>query len=274
MIKLDAPLLLVGAGKMGIAMLEGWLGSGIEKSIDKNNVLVLEPFPSDALTQLGVTLNPRFDQISAASPAVMVLAVKPQMAADILPPLANCLPAHTLVLSILAGTTLAGLKQLLGHKKIIRTMPNTPASIGRGITALCAGEGVSADDCALAESLMLAIGEIAWVDDEALMDAVTAISGSGPAYIFHLVESMAVAGEKLGLTPDVSMKLARMTVSGAGQMLYQLPQSAEQLRVNVTSPNGTTAAALEILMADEGMTKLMIKAVTAAAKRSKELASE
>lgn len=260
-----------------MALLKGWIASGFEQ-ID---VLILEPYPSDDLkrivenTKTRLQLNPSPDDITHAAPARVVLAIKPQMAADILPPLAPCLPDTSLILSIMAGIKLATLQEMLGGRKtnrrIIRAMPNIPASIGYGMSVLCAGGGVTEHDRVYVEALMKTVGQIVWVEDESLMDGVTAISGSGPAYVFHLVESMAAAGVAVGLDGALAMKLARATVMGAGQMLAQLPQSAEELRNNVTSPNGTTAAALDVLMREDGLTKLMTEAAIAAKKRSQEL---
>lgn len=270
MVKFDGSLLLAGGGQMGMGLLKGWLAGGLDKAA----LIVLEPRPSPELQKLNVRLNPPVEDIAKAAPLASVLAVKPQIAAEVLPSLADHLPRDGLVLSILAGTRLATLENLAGGRAVIRTMPNTPASIGHGMSVLCAGANVSSAQREIGETLMQAVGKTVWLDDESLMDAATAISGSGPAYVFHLVESMSAAGVTLGLAEEVAANLARATVAGAGAMLDHLPQSAETLRENVTSPNGTTAAALDILAAPEGLRALMNKAAKAAAQRSAELATE
>jgi pyrroline-5-carboxylate reductase len=178
----------------------------------------------------------------------------------------------TLFVSIAAGKTIGFFEKHLGPVAVIRAMPNTPAQVGRGISVACANGKVKADQRALAERLLSSVGEVGWVDDEELIDAVTAVSGSGPAYVFLLAECLAAAGEAVGLPKDLAMRLARATVSGAGELLHQSKESAEKLRQNVTSPGGTTLAALNVLMADDGLRPLMIKAVQAAARRSRELA--
>ena len=270
MVKFDGSLLLAGGGQMGMGLLKGWLAGGLDKAA----LIVLEPRPSPELQKLNVRLNPPVEDIAKAAPLASVLAVKPQIATEVLPSLADHLPRDGLVLSILAGTRLSTLENLAGGRAVIRTMPNTPASIGHGMSVLCAGANVPSAQREIGETLMQAVGKTVWLDDESLMDAATAISGSGPAYVFHLVESMSAAGVTLGLAEEVAANLARATVAGAGAMLDHLPQSAETLRENVTSPNGTTAAALDILAAPEGLRALMNKAAKAAAQRSAELATE
>jgi pyrroline-5-carboxylate reductase len=262
-------LALVGAGKMGGAMLEGWLALGL----DPKNVVVIEPQPSGemiALSNKGVALNPPAGAISNI--ATIVLAVKPQMAADVLPAVAAMTAPHTLVLSIMAGKTLGFLQASLPGTAIVRAMPNTPAAIGRGITVAVPNVAVTAEQKARASALLAASGAVQWISDESLMDAVTAVSGSGPAYIFLLAETLAKAGVAAGLPEAMAAKLARDTVSGAGELLHRSPLDAATLRKNVTSPGGTTAAALEVLMADGGLEALMRKAVAAATRRSRELA--
>ncbi len=262
-------LALVGAGKMGGAMLQGWLALGL----DPKKVTVFEPSPAPeilALAENGVTINPPPGAI--ANPQVAILAVKPQVAPDAMTSVAKTVGANTLVISIMAGRTLSFLEQHLPGVAIVRAMPNTPAAIGRGITVAVPNPKVSAAQRKIANDLLAASGSIEWVDDEKLIDAVTAVSGSGPAYIFLLAEALGKAAVAAGLPQPLADKLARETVSGAGELLHQSPLDPETLRKNVTSPGGTTAAALEILMGPDGLEKLMREAVAAAAKRSRELA--
>ncbi|MBA4352105.1 MAG: pyrroline-5-carboxylate reductase, partial [Rhodobacter sp.] len=234
-------LVLLGCGKMGTALLTGWLGAGLPAA----SVWVIEPNPSDWLRGSGVHLN---NGVPGA-PAVALLAVKPQMMGAALPVLQALGNGGTLFLSIAAGTTIAAFEAALGDRTpIVRTMPNTPAMVNRGITALCRNAHVSDADMALAVALMAAVGETVILDGEHQIDAVTAVSGSGPAYVFHLIEALAAAGEAEGLSPEVAMQLARATVCGAGELAYRSADSAAQLRINVTSPGGTTAAALAVLM--------------------------
>ena len=260
-------LALVGAGKMGGAMLRGWLALGL----DPMSVVIIDPAPDPALLAQapGVSLNPD----APAAPEVLVLAVKPQMLDAAAPKLAGLAGADTLVISIIAGKTIANLRaRLPGAGAIVRAMPNTPAAIGRGATA-AAAEGLSARQRALTEALLGAVGLFEWVTDEGLIDAVTALSGSGPAYVFALVEAMAAAGAKAGLPADLAMRLARATVEGAGELLHQEPRTpAATLRQNVTSPGGTTAAALAVLQAPDGLGALMATAIEAARRRAGELA--
>jgi pyrroline-5-carboxylate reductase len=262
-------LVLVGAGKMGGAMLEGWLARGLPAK----KIVVIEPQPSKAikaLTRRGLRINPK-GGIGAV--AAMVVAVKPQTAPDALPPLAALTDRKTVVVSIMAGRTLGFLDRHFPGTAIVRAMPNTPASIGRGITVAVGNRRVSAAARKLAHALLAATGSVEWVNDERLMDAVTALSGSGPAYVFLLAEAMARAGAAAGLPSALAEKLARETVAGSGELLHQSPQPAATLRQNVTSPGGTTAAALDVLMSGEdGVEPLMTRAVAAATKRSKDLA--
>ncbi len=258
-------LVLLGCGKMGSALLAGWLSRGLPAQA----VHVVEPQPSAWLKAQGVALNGTLPE----APAVALLAVKPQMMGAALPVLQSYGNGRTLFVSIAAGTTLATLGTLLGERTpIVRTMPNTPAMVGRGITALVAGAHATAADLMLAETLMAAVGETVVLEREDLIDAVTAVSGSGPAYVFHLIEAMAAAGEAEGLPADIAMRLARATVSGAGELARLSDDSAAQLRINVTSPGGTTAAALAVLMDPEaGFPALLRRAVKAAADRGREL---
>ena len=268
---LKGTLVLVGCGKMGSAMLEGWLSRGIEAS----KIIVMEPMPSPELRTLvskhGVRLNPSPNSIKDVE--VVIVAVKPQMMTDVLPNLLPLMAAKPLVLSIAAGKTIATFEAAFGKAtSIIRTMPNTPAAIGRGITAMVGNAHVSSAQMKLAEELLATTGEVVQVDNEAAIDLVTAVSGSGPAYVFLLAETLAAAGEKVGLPKELAVRLARATVAGSGELMRQSGIDAAILRQNVTSLNGTTFAALQVLMADDGMQQLMNKAVEAAARRSRELA--
>lgn len=261
-------LVLAGAGKMGGAMLSGWLDGGL----DAKRVTIIEPYPSDdtrGFVARGVQLNPETKSIGVAD--VLVLAVKPQMFRDAGPQLKPLVGASTLVVSIMAGTTIAGLTEVCGGK-VIRAMPNTPAAIGRGITVAVPANGVTPDQRAVADALLRATGGVEWIEDEALMDAVTAVSGSGPAYVFLLAEELARAGIAAGLPEALATTLARATVSGSGELLRLSDLDSATLRKNVTSPGGTTAAALEVLMGTNGFQPLLTKAIAAATKRSKELA--
>ncbi|WP_398476899.1 pyrroline-5-carboxylate reductase [Tardiphaga sp.] len=264
---LDGHIILAGAGKMGGAMLMGWLAGGL----DPTRVVVLDPYLSDeikALTAKGVRLNPDVHEIGKV--AALILAVKPQMFAEVGPTL-RAIVGDSLVVSIMAGTTIAGIAKACGGK-IVRAMPNTPAAIGRGITVAVAASDVTSGQGDLTDALLRATGSVEWVEDESLIDAVTAVSGSGPAYVFLLAEEMARAGIAAGLPPELAMKLARETVSGSGELLRQSDLDAATLRKNVTSPGGTTAAALGVLMAEDGFEPLLTKAIAAAAARSRELA--
>jgi pyrroline-5-carboxylate reductase len=258
-------LVLLGCGKMGTALLTGWLAAGVPAA----SVWVIEPNPTDWLQASGVHLN----QGVPPAPAAALLAVKPQMMGAALPALQALGNGKTLFISIAAGTTIATFEAALGaHTPIVRTMPNTPAMVGRGITALCSNANVAAADMTLARDLMAAVGQVVTLDGEHQIDAVTAVSGSGPAYVFHLIETMAAAGEAEGLPADVAMQLARATVCGSGELAFQSPEPAAQLRINVTSPGGTTAAALGVLMDPEtGFPALLKRAVKAAADRGREL---
>jgi len=265
---LDGTLVLAGAGKMGGALLSGWLAGGL----DATRVAVIDPHPSEEMRGFaarGVRLNPSATEIGTAE--VLVLAVKPQMFAEAAPQLKPLVGPTTLVASIMAGITIAAIMKLCGGQ-VIRAMPNTPAAIGRGITVAVPAAGVTAGQRALTDALLRATGSVEWVDNEALMDAVTAVSGSGPAYVFLLAEELARAGVAAGLPAQLATRLARETVSGAGELLRRSDLDSATLRQNVTSPGGTTAAALEVLMGDGGFKPLLERAVAAATKRSKELA--
>ena len=262
-------LLLVGAGKMGGAMLDGWIARGLAPK----RIVVIEPQPGkavQALARRGLTLNPK---AKAAAAAAIVIAVKPQSAPEVVPPLRPYLGKTTLVLSIMAGRTLGFLEQSLAPgTAIVRAMPNTPAAIGRGISVAVGNAKVSARQRKLAGDLLAAIGKVEWASDETLMDAVTALSGSGPAYVFLLAEAMTKAGIAAGLPAELAARLARETVAGSGELLHRSALDAATLRQNVTSPGGTTAAALEVLMGPGGFDELLTKAIAAATRRSRELA--
>jgi pyrroline-5-carboxylate reductase len=258
-------VLLIGCGRMGGSLLKGWRESGAV-----GNAIVVDP----ALPALpGVTVVPTLSDVSGLLPETILLAVKPQMLDQVMPGLAERLPDGALIISIAAGKPIAYFAGRLGKPAaIVRTMPNTPAAIGRGITVCCAGPGVTAAERDVADRLMKAVGEVAWIEDESLMHAVTAVSGSGPAYVFHLIEALRDAAEAAGLPADLAARLARATVTGAGELARQSPDDPAKLRIDVTSPGGTTAAALAVLMGGKGLTDLMTRAVAAATARSEELA--
>ena len=258
-------VLLIGCGRMGSALLKGWRESGaVERA------LVVDP----ALPALpGATVVSSLAKIAGDLPKTILLAVKPQMLDQVMPGLAARLPDGALVISIAAGKPIAYFAERLGKPTaIVRTMPNTPAAIGRGITVCCAGPGVTDRQKDIVNRLMSAVGAVTWVEDETLMHAVTAVSGSGPAYVFHLIEALRDAAIATGLPPDLAARLARATVTGAGELAHQSSDTPEKLRVDVTSPGGTTAAALAVLMGEKGLTDLMTRAVAAATARSEELA--
>jgi pyrroline-5-carboxylate reductase len=262
-------LVLVGAGNMGGAMLTGWLNSGVPGS----SIVVVDPQPSDAmkarLAESGVRHEPTAP--AGMTAGILFLAVKPQVMAAVLPDLKSLVGPQTVVVSVAAGKTLAFLSSHLGDASMVRAMPNTPAMIGRGVTGAYANAQVSEAQRAQVHDLLKVSGPVEWVATEADIDAVTAVSGSGPAYVFYLVECMAEAGRKLGLPADLAMRLARETVAGAGELLHQSSDEASRLRQNVTSPGGTTAAALAVLMAEGGMQKLFDEALAAARSRAQEL---
>ncbi len=269
----DLSIALIGCGKMGSALLRGWLASGQVK-----HVYVLDPgglpeeFEDEAPAR--VTFYDKPEMFAGARPpaSVFVVAVKPQIMDSVCHAIKKAVPADALVLSIAAGQTIAKFEGYFGASQpVIRSMPNTPAAIAKGMTVGCPNAHVSPAQKTLADNLLKAVGHVEWVADEGLLDAVTAVSGSGPAYIFLLIEAMAAAGVKAGLKADFAMKLARQTVIGSAALADADPLSAETLRKNVTSPGGTTAAALDVLMAPSGMQELFDKAIAAATARSKEL---
>ncbi|GLK86565.1 pyrroline-5-carboxylate reductase [Ancylobacter defluvii] len=263
-------VLLVGAGKMGGAMLQGWISLGLEPA----RIAVVDPGPPPEVAAMlearGVALNP----LNGGVPAVMLLAVKPQVAPDVLARVAPLAGPDTLVVSVMAGRTLAFLE---GHfapgTAVVRSIPNTPAAIGRGVTVAVPNASVSPEQMRIADALLKATGGCEWVEREDLIDVATAVSGSGPAYVFLLAEALAEAGTKAGLPADMADRLARATVAGAGELIVRSGIDPAQLRRNVTSPNGTTAAALAVLMDEtKGFGPLLTEAVAAAARRSRELA--
>lgn len=264
------PVVLVGAGKMGLAMARGWIAAGLPPS----QLVLVDPKPGEAAiafarehdlrlleTPIGILIH------------VLVLAVKPQVLPAVLKEISPTVGPHTLVLSIAAGIPIATITGALDTNRVVRAMPNTPAQVGKGISG-AVGSGITDSDRAAAEALFKACGQVIWFDAEKSLDAVTAVSGSGPAYVFHLVETLAAAGARHGLSADEAMQLARQTVIGAAGLMEADPLPAGQLRENVTSPKGTTAAALAVLMAPDGLEQLMERAVFAAKKRSEELGRE
>lgn len=266
-------IVFVGCGRMGGALLAGCLARGV---VATGNVLVIEPGTEsrNAAAQQGVAVAADSSALdSRSAPDLVLLAVKPQMMDDVLPAYARLGDGDTVFLSIAAGRTTQSFTRLLGARTpVVRAMPNTPAQVGRGVTALFPSETVTPAQKDMCAALMSAVGEVAWLDDESLMDAVTAVSGSGPAYVFHLIEALAEAARAAGLPADMADTLARATVTGAAELAYQSSEDPGRLREQVTSPGGTTAAALEVLMGDKGLTDLMTRAVAAAKKRSEELA--
>ncbi len=265
-------LLLVGCGKMGGALLDGWLAQGIAAG----SVTLVEPQTvlSTRFTAQGVGAVAAAGALPAElTPAVVVLAIKPQQIDAALPDYVRFARPGTVFLSIAAGKTIGNFEAVLGAAAIVRAMPNTPAAVGRGMTVLCANGRVSAAQREVCGGLLAAVGETAWVEDEALLDPVTAVSGGGPAYVFLLIECLAEAGAAAGLPADLAMRLARVTVAGAGELLHQAEAPAATLRENVTSPGGTTLEALRVLMAPDGLQPLMTRAIAEATRRSRELAS-
>jgi pyrroline-5-carboxylate reductase len=269
----SGPLLLIGCGKMGGALLSGWLDHGVPPEtvhVVEPGAAALQPFAGKPLHRHG-TLAEAPDDLA---PAVVMLAVKPQMMDEALKGLERFATPGTVFLSIAAGKTLAYFEERLGPEAaIVRAMPNTPAAVGRGMTVLCANSRVSTEQRKLCESLSRAVGEADWVEDEGLLDVVTAVSGGGPAYVFLLTECLAKAGERLGLAPELALRLARETVAGSGELLHRAEEHPSVLRQNVTSPAGTTLEALNVLMAEGALEALMAEAIAAATRRSRELAS-
>lgn len=270
---LDRPLLLIGCGKMGGAMLEGWLARGLAPSL----AVVVEPYASaltDSLKAKGVRVAGDLSALPGdLDPAAVVLAVKPQKMEEVLAAAPRLVTPRTLVLSIAAGKRIGLFEQAFGAGvPVIRAMPNTPAAVGRGMTVLVAGAAAGTAERDLATRLCAAVGAVGWVEEEGLIDVVTALSGGGPAYVFLLIEVLAKAGMAQGLEPDLAMRLARETVTGSGELARLSSEPAEQLRRNVTSPAGTTERALNVLMAPDGLQPLFDRAIAAATARSRELA--
>ncbi len=275
----DNPILLLGCGKMGSAMLAGWL----EQGLIPKAVYIVDPFldpikanfPNLEKKQLHKKqLHKSVESLpKRLKPSFVIMAVKPQMMDEALRALKNLKIADAVILSVAAGKTIGYFEDHLGRDQaIIRAMPNTPAAIGKGITVCVANSPVTDDQMSISTTLLKTVSVVEWVEDENLMDAVTALSGSGPAYIFYMAEAMAAAGEAIGLSPELAKKLADQTVSGAGALLEASDDSASRLRENVTSPGGTTAAALDVLMSDAGLAKIIRRAMQEAKNRSKELA--
>jgi pyrroline-5-carboxylate reductase len=271
-LRLTGPLLLIGAGKMGGALLEGWLKQGLDPTmVFVQDVVLSEPMRAFARDH-GIVANDA--PVLPAPPAVIVIAVKPDVTESLLQDVEPMLGEGTVILSIAAGRTLEGLsRDLPGTVAVVRAMPNTPASVRRGVTVCIANANVTAGQKRECDALLGAVGEVVWVEDEALLDPVTAVSGSGPAYVFLLAECLEAAGIEAGLPHDLAKQLAQSTVAGAGELLGRSDLEPAELRKNVTSPKGTTAAALEVLMTDDALKNLMRRAVAAAAKRSSELSS-
>jgi pyrroline-5-carboxylate reductase len=270
---IEGTLLLVGCGKMGNALLEGWFRRGLNPV----DVMIVEPGGRASISACAkhkaLTVLAKADDIpSDFRPDVVIFAIKPQLAPEVVPAYARFARERPVFLSILAGKTIAFFKSHLGHDAaVVRAMANTPAAIGKGISVAVAAPEADALQRRICDVLLSAVGEVAWVDAEALMDAVTAVSGSGPAYVFLLAEALANAGRAVGLPPELAERLARATVAGSGALLEQTAEAAAVLRQNVTSPHGTTAAALQVLMGEERFERLLTEAVAAATRRSREL---
>lgn len=273
----SSPLTIIGCGKMGGALARGWLKAGVPES----NFLIVDPVAAKTGVS-GVSCSCVFPSIEDLPrdvfPSIFVLAIKPQIFADILPHLEGYLSHDPLFLSVAAGISVQSMRGMLGENSgqaaIVRAMPNTPAAIGKGISALYAADTVSEDQKQVAAAMMKVVGKTVWVDSEDQMNAVTGLSGSGPAYVFHMVEALANAGVVMGLSEDVAMELARETVVGAGALMDHDSRTVRDLRVEVTSPNGTTAAGLDVLMGtDPSLSQLMRNTVRAAKKRAEELSA-
>jgi len=269
---MSGPIVVVGGGRMGDAMIAGW----VARDVDPRSICVIEPAAAvaDALAQrFGITTINDADALATdVRPEVVIFAVKPQAIDDVVPDYARFVDPRTVFLSVAVGKPLAMFESRLVQAAVVRAMPNTPAAVGRGMTVACANDVATAAHRARCTELLSAVGDVAWVEDESLLDAVTAVSGSGPAYVFLLAECLAAAGADAGLPPPLAERLARTTVAGAGELLYRSVESASELRHAVTSPKGTTAAALDVLTRPDGLAELMRVAVAAAAKRSRELA--
>ncbi|HVJ32244.1 MAG TPA: pyrroline-5-carboxylate reductase [Terriglobia bacterium] len=271
-LRLPGAMLLLGCGKMGGAMLRGWLARGVPG----NQLFVVDTNPRDLndVIAAGVTVVTKPADLPAGfAPAIVLLAIKPQFMDQALPDYRRFARPQTLFLSIAAGKTLAYLRQQLGDATIVRAMPNTPAAVGRGVSVIVRQPDVSQAQLDLCAALLSAVGEIAWVDDEDLINAVTAVSGGGPAYVFLLIECLAEAGRQAGLPAGLAMQIARSTVCGSGELAHQSSESAEALRKAVMSPKGTTEQAIAVLTAPDGLQPLMTRAIAAATRRSREIAA-
>jgi len=269
---LPGPLVLVGCGKMGGALLRGWLARGVDPK--QVTAIDINPVGLDDVEAKGVTIITKAADLPAGlKPALLLLAVKPQFMDDALPDYRKYVGPDATFLSIAAGKTLAYFKDRLGAEaEIVRSMPNTPAAVGRGVSVIYRDPKVRKERVDLCGELLQAVGTVEWVESEDLLNAVTALSGGGPAYTFLLIECLAEAGREAGLPAEMAMRLARETVSGSGELARLSDESAAQLRQNVTSPKGTTLEALNVLMAPDGLQPLMTKAIAAATRRSRELA--
>lgn len=257
-------LVLLGCGKMGSAMLQGWLSEGLSAEA----VYIIDPHPSEWLQGIGVQINVDLP----SDPAVLMIAVKPQMMQDALPQVKEFGGGGTLILSVAAGTPIQSYEAAFGAgTRVVRSMPNTPAAVGKAITAIVGNAEATEADLDLAEGMLLTIGQVVRLTNEAQIDAVTGISGSGPAYIFYMIDALAAAARAEGLPAEMAMLLAKATVAGAGALAEQTDETPEQLRINVTSPNGTTQAGLEVLMGEGGLAPLIRKTVAAATHRSRAL---
>lgn len=273
MTHIQGPVLLVGCGKMGGAMLRGWLSGGLAA----DDAYGIDPQGGcrESFSSLGAHMFADASSLPAGlMPKALILAVKPQMMDEVLPHLRDRIGADTVVISIAAGTMIASIEAAFpAGTSVIRVMPNTPAAIGRGVSVICANPHATEAQKQLATRLSEVVGAVHWIDDEDHMHAVTGLSGSGPAYVFHMIEAMTAAGIKSGLPEALSAQLARDTIAGAGALAFETGENPAQLRINVTSPNGTTQAGLETLMAPEtGLQTLMEKTVASATRRSRELA--
>ena len=271
-IVLPGPLLLVGCGKMGGALLRGWLARGIAGK----DVFVVDPAPRglEDVQARGVTIVTAIDQLPPTmQPGIVLLAIKPQFMDDGLPPYRRFAKPGVAFLSIAAGKTVAYLRGKLGtDAAIVRSMPNTPAAVGRGMSVILRDPGIPAASLKLCGQLLSAVGKVGWIDEEDQINAVTAVSGGGPAYVYLLIECLAEAARAAGLAPDLAMQLARETVVGSGELAHQSSESAKQLREAVMSPKGTTIEALAVLMAPDGLQPLLTKAIAAATRRGREIA--
>jgi pyrroline-5-carboxylate reductase len=273
-IKLQGPFVMVGAGKMGGAILKGLVTGGLNPSL----VIVQDPKPAPEMANFlaahGIEAVSEVTTLDAP-PAVIMAAVKPQVMDAVFPPVAKLAGPKTIVLSVAAGRPIASFEaHLADDVTVVRAMPNTPAAVGHGMTVCCGNTAMTPQQKVLCTTLLETIGKVGWVDDEQLIDAVTGVSGSGPAYVFWMTECLAEAGVKAGLEQGLAQELARQTVAGSGVLMSQSTQSASDLRKAVTSPGGTTAAALEVLMREpSGLQDLMTEAVEKARQRGRELAS-